>query len=62
MAGTTGLEPATSDVTGGRREPGYQAFRSIFNSLRESRGTILGAATVRAKVLGAHSMLVLAYT
>ena len=62
MAGTTGLEPATSDVTGRRRRSGEQELCLIVNSLRESRGTLSEAATVRATVLDEHFMLVLAYS
>ena len=59
--GDDGLEPATSNVTGRRRKREYGAFRSIFNSLRESQGAHSGAATVRATVLDNRFMLVLAY-
>jgi predicted XRE-type DNA-binding protein len=61
MAGTTGLEPAISHVTGRWRKRGYRAFRSIFNSLRESQRASSGATTVRATVLDNRLMPVLAY-
>jgi len=50
MAGTTGLEPATSDVTGRRLPNEWTGFRSIFSSLRGSWSITFRAATVRATV------------
>jgi hypothetical protein len=40
MAGTTGLEPATSDVTGRGRKRGFWIYRSIFNLFRDSQRAI----------------------
>ncbi len=61
MAGTAGLEPATSDVTGRGSKREFRGCRSLFNSFRESQRAVSGAATVRATVLVNPSMLVLAY-
>jgi len=61
MAGTTGLEPATSDMTGRRLLDRWRGFRFIFSSLRGSWGVTFRTATVRATVLDDYFMPVLAY-
>src|SRR5260370_40956190 len=61
MAGTTGLEPATSDVTGRRRQDGQCGYRFALSALRGWRGACSETATVRATVLDNRGMPVLAY-
>ena len=62
VAGTTGLEPATSDVTGRRRRGRCRESLLHVNLLHKSLRAISEAATVRATVLDEHFMLVLAYS
>jgi hypothetical protein len=53
--------PVSVDVTGRGPKRGFRAYRSIFNSFRESQEAVSGAATVRATVLDNRFMPVLAY-
>ena len=63
MAVTTGLEPATSGVTGRGRSGRCRGCSLDLNRLRESHGAISEAChTVRATVRKQHPMLVLAYS
>jgi len=61
MAGTTGFEPATSDVTGRRLLGRRSEISFIFSLLRGSWRRGFWTATVRATVFGDHFMPDLAY-
>jgi hypothetical protein len=50
MAGTTGLEPATSDVTGIRSQEQNVGKLLGFNALNDELAAVLWAATVGATV------------
>src|SRR5713226_7348822 len=51
LAGTTGLEPATSDVTGRRLFLALSGSAFVLSLLREARAALFGAATVGATVV-----------